>query len=423
MSAPGINIAEATDSEAEVTGEDSKSSTDRTTRSLKSRLRKNRFWLIIGTVFLLVVAFALYQSFSGSTRSNVKLSISNPAPDGAMAVGQILGAHGVNVVATDNLADTEANISRLGAANTSVVLFDPDNFLLAEQARKLVAAGARVIAITPGPLKLQAMNPELVSAGAGDPHAADSNQLVNAGCHNPDAEAAQKIAPGFSRLYSGPVVCFTTNDGTDKPAGMMAQSSDGKFTVLGSQSFLSNDKLAAEGNAALALRLLGHDANLVWYLPSAKDLASGSGSKPQLSDLQPAWLAPVGLWLAAVGVLATLWKGRRDGPLVEEPLPVVVKAAETAAGRARLYQDGKATERAADNLRSATLGRLARRYRLGAGSSREAIVLATIRHTNIPETEIRRILLQTVPSTEGQLLTWSQQLESLERETERDQQK
>ncbi|WP_049758906.1 hypothetical protein [Renibacterium salmoninarum] len=65
MSAPGINIAEATDSEAEVAREDSKGSTDPTTRSLKSRLRKNRFWLIIGTVFLPVVAFALYQSFSG----------------------------------------------------------------------------------------------------------------------------------------------------------------------------------------------------------------------------------------------------------------------------------------------------------------------------------------------------------------------
>ena len=33
-----------------------------------------------------------------------------------------------------------------------------------------------------------------------------------------------------------------------------------------------------------------------------------------------------------------LWRGRRLGPLVVEPLPVVVKAVESTQGRGRLYR-------------------------------------------------------------------------------------
>ena len=66
-----------------------------------------------------------------------------------------------------------------------------------------------------------------------------------------------------------------------------------------------------------------------------------------------------------VAVLAMLWRGRRLGPLAAEPLPVVVRSAETAEGRARLYQDGRSLDRAAATLRAAALTRLSARLRLG----------------------------------------------------------
>jgi signal transduction protein with GAF and PtsI domain len=104
------------------------------------------------------------------------------------------------------------------------------------------------------------------------------------------------------------------------------------------------------------------------------------------------------------------------GPLVFEPLPVVVKAAETAEGRARLYQDSRAVERAARNLRAGTLSRLARHFNLGADATTEAILDTTARHVKLPATEVRSVLIDFMPESEGQLVQWAQQIERIEQE-------
>ena len=60
------------------------------------------------------------------------------------------------------------------------------------------------------------------------------------------------------------------------------------------------------------------------------------------------------VWQLCLAVLLlALWKGRRIGPLVAEQLPVVVRASETVEGRGRLYRSRRASDRAADALRTA----------------------------------------------------------------------
>lgn len=391
-----------------------------------------RFWLIIGGIFLLVCALALSKTLGGSAGSNLDLAADNPAPNGAMASAQVLGQQGVGVVRTDDLSSTVREISRTGATQTTVLVYDAKNFLNTEQAAALSATGARLVVVSPGPLVLAAFNSDIRSAGTFNP-GQDQKPAVEAKCENADAIAAARVDPGFSRLYSGTDdsgtedsgandsgtnVCFSAENQTAPTAvrsGILAQSSDGRFTAIGSSTVFSNGSLANQGNAALAVRLLGHDRNLLWYLPSAKDIVSDR-NQPSLSDLQPDWLAPLSIWLLVVGILAVLWKARRDGPLVEEPLPVSVKAAETALGRARLYQDARAFERAAGNLRSATLNRLAQKYRLGPQATSEAVVLAILTHSALAESEVRRILSRTVPTSESRFLVWSQELAALERE-------
>ena len=142
---------------------------------------------------------------------------------------------------------------------------------------------------------------------------------------------------------------------------------------------ISNGRLDEHGNAALALRTLGSSDHLVWYLPGIADVTTADAPKT-LDELAPPWVAFLGPWLALVAVLAMVWRGRRLGPLVFEPLPVVVKAVETAEGRARLYHDAHAVDRAADNLRAGTLVRLARVLRLGPDAESTAIVDAAARH-------------------------------------------
>jgi hypothetical protein len=177
---------------------------------------------------------------------------------------------------------------------------------------------------------------------------------------------------------------------------------------------MSNDLLDEHGNAALVLRTLGSSDTLVWYLPGIADVAVEDTPKT-LDELAPPWVAFLGPWLALVAVLAMVWRGRRLGPLVFEPLPVVVKAVETAEGRARLYHDAHAVDRAADNLRAGTLVRLARFLRLGPDAEPTAIIHGAARHLGRTPEEMASVL-EGRPRTESELVHWAQQLESLEKE-------
>ena len=101
--------------------------------------------------------------------------------------------------------------------------------------------------------------------------------------------------------------------------------------------------------------------------PARREPARSSGSRPtrtrrrrrtaatDLSDLLPPWVGIVVAQLVVAVLVAALWRGRRLGPVVAEPLPVAVRAAETTEGRARLYRRRRARGRAADHLRAASL--------------------------------------------------------------------
>jgi hypothetical protein len=196
--------------------------------------------------------------------------------------------------------------------------------------------------------------------------------------------------------------------------GLYASSDEGRLVVLGSTQIISNRLLDEHGNAALALRTLGTTDTLVWYLPGIGDVTVEDTPKT-LDELAPPWVAFLGPWLALVAVLAMAWRGRRLGPLVFEPLPVVVKAVETAEGRARLYHDAHAVDRAADSLRAGALVRLARFLQLGPDAESMAIVHSAARHLGRTPEEMARVL-EGRPRTESELVQWAQRLESLEKE-------
>ena len=98
----------------------------------------------------------------------------------------------------------------------------------------------------------------------------------------------------------------------------------------------TNERVLEGDNGALALRLLGQEDRLVWYVADSADTAASDGVG--LSGLLPPWLVP-GLYLLLASTLGLiLWRGRRLGPLVTEPLPVVVRAAESTQSRGRIYR-------------------------------------------------------------------------------------
>ena len=370
----------------------------------KAWFRKHVVWIALGVLLACLVTFLAINSVSGATDSR-RLSARNPAPDGAMAAAEILARHGVSVTPTDSFEDT---LDALSAKDeTTLFLFDAQGFLDRSQVEEITAAADRVVVVTPRLRTLNGLGQGIRPGGV----VPEATQVIEPGCEQEDAKAAGRISAQGSVL-SGPVVCYPTRE--DGP-GLYAASADGRVIVLGSRELMDNQHLALEGNAALTLRTLGNNANLVWYLPGVGDV-SASNSNPSLSELAPRWLAFAGPWLGLVALLAIAWRGRRMGPLVFEPLPVVVKAAETAEGRARLYQDSRAVGRAADNLRAGTLTRLARHFNLGAETTPEAILDATARHVAQPAQEVRFVLIDFMPENEGQLVQWAQQIERIEQE-------
>ncbi|MET3903774.1 DUF4350 domain-containing protein [Paenarthrobacter sp. 4246] len=366
--------------------------------------RKHLAWILIGALLAGLVTYLAVSSVSGA-KDPRPLSSRNPAPDGAMALAEILGRHGVAVTATDTLAGTMDALADRDDA--TVLLYDPRGFLDRTQLEGITDAADHVVLVNPRLRTLNALEQDFRPGGV-VPEAA---KVLEPRCGQDDAAAAGTVsAQGF--IYSGPVVCYPV---AGVASGLYAASGDGRVVILGSTDLVDNQHLAAEGNAALALRTLGKDQNLVWYLPGVGDLAT-TDSTPTLNELAPPWLAFAGPWLGIVALLAIAWRGRRLGPLVFEPLPVVVKAAETAEGRARLYQDSRAVGRAAENLRAGTLARLARHFNLGVDATPEAIVDASARHVERPASEVRSVLLDVRPDNEGQLVQWAQQIERIEQE-------
>ena len=101
-------------------------------------------------------------------------------------------------------------------------------------------------------------------------------------------------------------------------------------------------------------------------------VSTGPGSRP-ITALIP---GPVYLVIAELAValaLAALWRMRRFGPLVFEPLPVVVRACETVEGHGRLYRSRRARDRAAAALRAAAVARITSRPGLPQPASPEVI--------------------------------------------------
>jgi hypothetical protein len=369
-----------------------------------SWVRRHRGWAATGVAAAAGLAVIIAGQLAPRGDA-FPLSVHNAGPDGAKAVSRILGSHGVSVKDVGSFDQAiQALDDRPGA---TLLLYDRGGFLDGSQLAPLTSAAERVVLVTPRLGTLTALDAGIRQAGV----VPDSSPLLEPGCGLPDATAAGPVSGEAGFVYDGGTVCYRPPGST---AGLLASTDGGALTVLGSAAAISNRALAENGHAALVLRTLGASRDLVWYLPGLAD--AGASESPQtLDELAPDWVAFLGPWLIFVAVLAMVWRGRRLGPLVFEPLPVVVKAAETAEGRARLYQDAHALDRARDNLRAGTLVRLAKALRLGAGATTDDVTMAAARQLGRPAAEISALVNER-PKNEARLVQWSQALEKLENE-------
>ncbi len=369
----------------------------------KARLRRHLVWIVIGSIVALTLGYVVVSRLSSGPDDRA-LSPHNAAPGGAMAAAEILRTQGV---AISEPGSFEQALGKLKAKDgpATLLLYDQNSYLSETQLRQLRAAADRIVVISPSRRTLRGLDGGLRNAGV----LPQGHEVMEPQCSLEDPRVAGNISAVNGQLYAGGEICYRVDGG-----GLYAVSNDGRVVVLGSAALLSNELLDQRGNAALVLRSLGDSPELLWYLPGLGDVPQDR-NPATLNELAPPWVAFLGPWLVVVALLAVLWRGRRLGPLVFEPLPVVVKAAETAEGRARLYQDSRATERAAANLRAGTLVRLSRVFRLGPEAGVDALVEAISRKTGRPPVQLREIL-DYRPESQSGLVRWAQTLEQLEQE-------
>jgi len=382
--------------------------------TLRTVAKRLAFW-----VALVVAAMAITLIGGGIARTAQvakALEADSALPMGAKAVVEVLRDQGVTVEITDNLDDTE---DALSSGDATLFFYDRDGLLTARQTERAVAAASTLVVLSPTQTVLGDLDPRIAFAGHFD-GALDDDCSITA------AERAKKIDVE-GRLFrivdldeKAPATvttgCFENDDDAFAVVRVERENGD-TATVLGTESVFANETIVNEGNAALALNLLGENDSLVWYIPSSEDIDAATA--PSMATLSPPWVVPVTSMLLLGGFAAALWRGRRLGPLIVENLPVVVRASETMQGRSRLYQSSSARLHALDSLRIGTIARLATACGLPRTANVDDVIATVAAVVGSDIHVIRNVLIDAEPHTDAQLVAYSDDLLELERHVAR----
>jgi hypothetical protein len=188
--------------------------------------------------------------------------------------------------------------------------------------------------------------------------------------------------------------------------------------VLGSSSTLTNARLADQGDAALGLGLL--DTPAVQWVPDGLHVGVVPNSQQGLLNLLPSRLLWATLQLFIALIALALWRARRLGQPVVEPLPVVVRAAETVEGRARLLHAARARGAAATSLRAAAVRRISHTLRLGPDEDAASVAALVAERTHASAGEVNSLLYGGEPQDDEALVQLAQELPRLETTLRRD---
>ncbi|MFJ7046521.1 DUF4350 domain-containing protein [Streptomyces sp. NPDC101112] len=371
--------------------------------------------VVIAFVILLTAAIVIAVVRSGAEHG--RLDPRSADPNGSRAIEQLLDDNGVSTRVVTTLDEATA----AAAPDTTLLIAVPDLLTESQQRRLRTAtatSGGRTVLVAPDTPSVGTLAPGVTA----DPAPSFDSTLAPR-CDLPAARRAGTADLGGVRYQ------VTTRDadacypesGLPSLVRLPAAEGGGDTVVIGAPDILYNDRLDEQGNASLALQLLGSRPHLVWYLPSlSDDSATGTGDRSFFDLLPSGWLWGT-LQLFVAALIAALWRARRLGPLVPEKLPVAIRASETVEGRARLYRKANARDRAAAALRSTTRTRLA--PLVGVPVSRahapEALLPALSAHLHGDGQTLHALLFGPPPSDDAALIALTDRLDALEREVRR----
>ncbi|NUW30101.1 DUF4350 domain-containing protein [Nonomuraea sp. SMC257] len=374
-----------------------------TSPTARSLWRASRMAMLLG--LLIVAAAVATVALGGGGGPSRRLDPDDTSLAGSKALAQLLRARGVTV----DRADSVTRARELARSGDRVLLITDTSYVL-DPAGLATIPGDRVVV---GDLyRVDLLAPGVRSSAQVGERSREPE------CPLPAARAAGSAFIGGASFTAprGATGCYPADD--DGWTLVSMPNAGGTTTVVGSGEFMTNRRLAEDGNAALALNLLGSAKAVTWLVEPPEDGAGDTVAGPDgqsVYDLMPpgvGWAVA----MAAVAVLVTgLWRGRRLGPVVTERLPVVVRAAETVEGRGRLYRARRARGRAADVLRAGAIDRLLPRLGLAPDAGRNEVVAAVAARTGQDAVQVGAALYGHEPTDDAGLVALAQYLDSIER--------
>jgi hypothetical protein len=261
-------------------------------------------------VVIVVAAVALVALLAAVSRADsTPLDPRSTTSTGTHALAVLLGQRGVVVDVPGSVGSLTAGAN----AGDTVVLAQPGD--LADRVlSSLASSSATVVLVDPQSRELRAFAvPATLDNEVG-------HSVLDPGCSLPAAQVAGSIdyAGDLYEVRAGTTGCYRS--GTD--AGLVAatRAGGGRTLVIGGGGPLTNAELAHQGDAALALGLLGGSTHLDWVPPGSLGGAVAPSDRRGVFSLLPRGLDWGLVQLAIAVVVLALWRARRLGRPVAEPL-------------------------------------------------------------------------------------------------------
>lgn len=377
------------------------------------KLRGGAGWFVIPAMATLLVVLTAALL---SPPKDDPLSATSTTSDGARALARVLAnSEGVDIVTVSTAEDVRR--LRIGA-ETTVFLPRADELTtsLAGVVERSTRDAGRFVLLSPSqpvldrlaiPLKQRAGLPITITADCQADDVAGQDSLAS-------ADVSYALRENTAAATCFPSTSFFDDDAEASHAyvALPATTTRPETVVLGAQRAVANRGITKESHAGIAVRMLRHTDRVVWIMPDPQDQAA-----PLRMDTPvPEWFLPAIVILMSSGVGLCLWRGRRLGRIVPEPLPVVVHAIETTAARGRLYRASGDAASALRLLQDDTVDVLRRQLDLHPASDRGAVAEMTARRLGRDVEEVRSLLTTRDTLNESELVARATQLRRLRHE-------
>lgn len=356
-------------------------------------------WVAVAVIVALVTALTLLIAVR-TPESHPAMDPESASATGTMALAQLLRTQGVDLTVARSRDEVYKALQ-----DDSTLVFPNPPALSDDAVVELVEAARHSVLLSGNARLLRVFN-------LGN-HGAAGTGPLEANCTWAPFARIGQISPSTLFTPNSAVAgCFVSDAG--QAAVLIDQRTDRSLLLVDGATLFTNEFLAQNGNAALGLAMLGQTGHVVWYVPSINDTDLEWSEDQTLGTLTPGWVTPAIVLLLLAGVAAAIWRGRRFGPLVEETLPVTVRASETMLGRAHLTARAGDAAHAAMALRTGSIRRLGQSLGLSSRATPTQVAEATADRLHMPRASVTELLLGSLPTNDRELSDFARQLSELE---------